>query len=261
MSEASFAVSTIADPAKPAPPPPLTPRALRWLWPALILAAVSALGFAIVLVDKIAMGESLKLDSTLLLALRRPGHLDVPIGPPWLEQSAIDLSALGGFTLQWLLGGAAVGFLLYVHRRAEAAWLLASIVGASVLDTLFKLSLNRPRPELVPHLARVSNASFPSGHAMISAAIFLTVAAMLGETQKRASAKAYLMAIAGVLVILIGCSRVYLGVHWPSDVMAGWCFGSVWALFAFVANRALRRRAARRKVFSEGPAPPVPQPR
>jgi undecaprenyl-diphosphatase len=239
------------------PPPPLTTRTFRWLWPILILAGASALGFAILLVDKIARGKSLKLDTTLLLALRKPGHLDVPIGPAWLEQSAIDLSALGGFTLQWLLGGAAVGFLLYARRRAEALWLLGSIVGASALNTVFKLSLNRPRPELVPHLARVSNASFPSGHAMISAAIFLTVAAMLGETQKRASAKAYLMGLAGVLVILIGCSRVYLGVHWPSDVMAGWCFGSVWALFAFATNRALRRRAARRKVFSEAPAEPL----
>jgi undecaprenyl-diphosphatase len=238
----------------PTTPPPLTTRTFRWLWPVLILAAASALGFAVLLVDEIARGKALKLDTTLLLALRRPGHLDVPIGPLWLEQSAIDLSALGGFTLQWLLGGAAVGFLLYVRRRAEAGWLLGSIVGASALDTIFKLSLNRPRPELVPHLARVSNASFPSGHAMISAAIFLTLGAMLGETQTRASAKAYLMGLAGVLVILIGVSRVYLGVHWPSDVMAGWCFGSVWALFAFAANRALLRRAAQRKVFSEAPA-------
>jgi len=134
---------------------------------------------------------------------------------------------------------------------------LVSIIGASLLNIIFKLSLHRPRPELVPHLARVSNASFPSGHAMISAAIFLTVGAMLAETQKRPAARAYLMGLAGLLVILIGCSRVYLGVHWPSDVMAGWCFGSVWALFAFAANRALRRRAAKRKVFSEAPARPI----
>ncbi len=76
---------------------------------------------------------------------------------------------------------------------------------------------------------------------------------MLAETQKRVSAKAYLMGLAGVLVFLIGSSRIYLGVHWPSDVMAGWCFGSVWALLVFAANRALRRRAASRKVFSAAP--------
>jgi len=140
--------------------------------------------------------------------------------------------------------------LLYIRKRAEAAWLAVSIIGASVLNTLFKLSLNRPRPELVTHLAKVSNASFPSGHAMISAAIYLTVGAMLAETQRQVSAKAYLMGLAGILVLLIGASRIYLGVHWPSDVMAGWCFGSVWALLVFAANRALRRRAASRKIFT-----------
>ena len=85
----------------------------------------------------------------------------------------------------------------------------------------------------MPHLAMVSNASFPSGHAMISAAIYLTIGAMLAEAQQRRSARLFLMIFAGLLVILIGCSRIYLGVHWPSDVLAGWCLGSIWALFAF----------------------------
>ncbi len=228
-----------------AAPPPLTVRSARWLWPVLLLAALSALGFAIVLVHDVARGRALKFDSTLLLALRQPGHLDIPIGPPWLQQSAIDLSALGGFTLLWLLGGAATGFMIYVNRRAEAAWLAASIAGASLMNTALKLYLHRPRPELVPHLARVSNASFPSGHAMISAAIYLTIGAMLAETQIRASARAYVMGFAAFLVIAIGCSRVYLGVHWPSDVLAGWCVGSLWALIVFVANRMARRRFSR----------------
>jgi undecaprenyl-diphosphatase len=240
-------------------PPPLSTRSARWLWPMLVLAGASAFAFAILLVDKIAGGRSIKLDTTLLLALRQPGHLDVPIGPSWLEQSAIDLSALGGFTLQWLLGGAALGFLIYIQKRAEAAWLGGSIVGASILNAVFKLYLNRPRPELVTHLAKVSNASFPSGHAMISAAIYLTVGAMLAETQTRVSAKAYLMGLAGLLTLLIGVSRIYLGVHWPSDVMAGWCFGSVWALIVFAANRAIRRRVASRKIFSPGPIEPKVQ--
>jgi undecaprenyl-diphosphatase len=234
-------------------PPPLTVQSVRWLWPVLVLAGFSALAFAVLLVDKIAKGKAIKLDTSLLLALRKPGHLDVPVGPAWLEQSAIDLSALGGFTLQWLLGSAVIGFLIYIRKRTEAAWLAGSIIGASVLNAVFKLSLNRPRPELVTHLAKVSNASFPSGHAMISAAIYLTVGAMLAETQKKVAAKAYLMGLAGVLVLLIGVSRIYLGVHWPSDVMAGWCFGSVWALVVFAANRALRRRAASRKVFTAAP--------
>jgi undecaprenyl-diphosphatase len=235
---------------EPAVPAPLSPRQSRWRWPLLIVAAVGALGLSLRLVDDIALGRSLKIDTSLILALRRPGHLDEPIGPPWLLQSAIDISALGGFTLQWLFGASSVLFLTLVKQKAEAAWLAFSIVGASLLNFLFKLSLDRPRPELVPHLVKVTNASFPSGHAMISAAIYLTIAIMLSEAQTRRRARLYLMGLAGVTVLLIGCSRIYLGVHWPSDVLAGWCFGSVWALGAFAVNRAIRRHAAGRKVFT-----------
>ena len=226
-------------------PPPASLASARWLWPVLSLLGAAALGLVAVLVDEITEGNSFRFDDALLIALRRPGDLDRPIGPAWLLQSAIDLSALGGFTLQWLLGGASGLFLIYIKRRAEAAWLAGSVVGASVLNAGLKSMLHRPRPELVPHLANVSNASFPSGHAMISAAIYLTIGAMLAETQPRRSARIFLMAFAGLLVLLIGVSRIYLGVHWPSDVLAGWCLGSVWALVVFVANRTLRARAGR----------------
>ena len=245
---------TIADrTAEQALPAPLNRRQGKWLWPLLIVTVIGALGLALRLVDDIALGRSLRIDTTLILALRHPGRLDDPIGPPWLLQSAIDISALGGFTLQWLFGGCSVVFLVLVRRRAEGAWLAASIVGASLLNFLFKLSLNRPRPDLVPHLVQVTNASFPSGHAMISAAIYLTIAIMLAEAQTSRVVRLYLMGVAGITVLLIGCSRVYLGVHWPSDVLAGWCFGSVWALLAFAVNRSIRRRAAGRKVFTAEP--------
>ncbi len=223
-------------------PPPVSARSMRWLWPVIMLLALAALGLVVGLMDAIAHGGAFRLDDELLIALRRPGHLDQPIGPSWLLQSATDLSALGGFTLQWLLGGASLLFLLQIGRRAEAAWLGASIVGASVFNAGLKSVLHRPRPELVPHLAMVSNASFPSGHAMISAAIYFTVAAMLAETQPKRSARIVLMAFSSLLVLLIGCSRIYLGVHWPSDVLAGWCLGSAWALVVFGVNRTLRTR-------------------
>ncbi len=224
--------------------PPLTTRSAAWLWPALILTGLGALGFGLHLTDEISDGESYKFDAAILLALRQPGNPAVPIGPKWMELSAIDLSALGGFTLQWLLGGGALIFLLYIHKRAEAAWLGASILGASLLNTTIKLSMHRARPTVVPHLTMVNNASFPSGHAMISAAILLTIGAMISETVKSTGARVYIMVFAGLLVFLIGLSRLYLGVHWPTDVLAGWCLGGVWALIVFAANRLLRRRAA-----------------
>ena len=236
---------TTADmPAAPGvTPPPVSPHSARWLWPILGLCALGALGFAIYIVDELIEGDAFKWDAAILLACRVPGHLDQTIGPRWMQTSAGDISALGGPTLIWLLGGAGLGFMFYIGKKAEAAWLLVSVVGASLINTAMKLMLHRPRPEVVPHLTYVSNDSFPSGHAMISAAVYLTLGIMLAETQKRAIARSYIVAFSGLLVILIGCSRVYLGVHWPSDVMAGWAFGGVWALAVFAANRVLHGSA------------------
>ena len=237
-----------------APPPAVTPRTVRWLWPILGLGGLALLAGGAELIDELVDGDTVKWDQALLIGLRRPGDLGTPIGPAWLTQSAIDFSALGGFTVLWLFGAFALGFLLYVKRRAEAGWLAASLVGASVINALLKIVLHRPRPEVVPHLTHVSNASFPSGHAMISAAVYLTLGIMLAEAQPKLRARAYLVTFAGLLVVLIGCSRVYLGVHWPSDVVAGWCFGSVWALAVYAANRALRRRAVGLHPTHRGPA-------
>lgn len=229
--------------------PPLTTGSAAWLWPVLIFAGLGALGFGLHLTDEISDGESYRFDTWILVHLRQSANTAIPIGPKWLELSATDLSALGGFTLQWLLGGAAVVFLLYIRKRAEAGWLAASVLGASLFNTVLKHSLHRARPEVVPHLTMVDNASFPSGHAMISAAILLTIGAMISETVKSTSARFYIMLFAAFLVFLIGLSRLYLGVHWPTDVLAGWCLGGVWALIVFAVNRLLRRRVAKKPMI------------
>jgi undecaprenyl-diphosphatase len=215
--------------------------AVRWLWPTLLLGAAAALAVAAHIVEEVAEGDTFRSDRAILLALRHPGDPGRPIGPPWLLQSAIDLSALGGFTVLWIFGVAAVGYLILHQSRASAAWLCASLIGASLLDAGLKSYFHRARPNVVPHLAVVSTSSFPSGHAMISAAAYLSVALMLAETDPRRVGRVYLLLVACVLVVLIGCSRVYLGVHWPSDVAAGWCFGSLWALAVFMAKRVLQR--------------------
>ncbi len=229
--------------------PPLTTRSAKWLWPVLAIVGLGALAFVFQLADAISDGMSFKFDRAILLALRKASDPAVPIGPKWLQLSAIDISALGGFTLQWLLGGAAVVFLIYVRRRAEASWLAASVLGASFANAILKHMLQRPRPDVVPHLTMVDNASFPSGHAMISAAILLTIGAMLSETVNSSAARATIMLFAGALVILIGLSRLYLGVHWPTDVLAGWCLGGLWALVVFAINRLVRRRMAGKPVL------------
>ena len=213
-----------------------------WLWPAVILFAGSLVLLGAHLADELIEGESFPLDTRILLALRVPGHPQTPVGPGWLLQSAIDLSALGGFTCMILFGVAGLVWLLTIGKRSEGVVLAVSMIGSWVLDGLLKQWIARPRPELVPHLAQVTDPSFPSGHAMVSAAVYLTLALMLAEGIERdgwrgTAGRAGVVGFFSLLVVLIGCSRVYLGVHWPSDVLAGWCFGTAWALLVWAGDR------------------------
>jgi undecaprenyl-diphosphatase len=220
-----------------------TRRGLGWAWPAVAIFAFSLIGLGAYLADELIEGENFSFDKRILLSLRIDGHPDVPVGPSWLLQSAIDVSALGGFTLMWLFGTAGLVWLISARKRAEAAWIAMSMIGASVIDGWLKQWVGRPRPALVPHLAQVTDPSFPSGHAMVSAAVYLTLALMLAEGAKGWPARVALVGFASAMVVLIGASRIYLGVHWPSDVLAGWCFGTAWALLVFGANRWWRARS------------------
>jgi undecaprenyl-diphosphatase len=136
-----------------------------------------------------------------------------------------------------MMTAAAGGFLALARRWRALAILLAAIGGASVLNALIKWSFHRARPDITSHLTETWNASFPSGHAMISAAAYLTIAAILAETQTSKAVRIYLLSLAGLATILIGISRVYLGVHWPSDVAAGWSAGAAWALCFWIITR------------------------
>jgi len=220
-------------------------RRVPWVWPAIVLLAVSLLGLGVHVAGELLEGEHFGFDAAILHMLRVPGDPARPVGPEWLLQSAIDISALGGFTLMTLFGVGGLAFLLYAGKRSEAGWIALSMIGSAVIDGALKQWIARPRPELVPHLALVRDPSFPSGHAMISAALYLTLALMLAEAERGLAARVGLVVFFSLVVLLIGMSRVYLGVHWPSDVLAGWCFGAVWALLVFAGNRWLRGRGAR----------------
>lgn len=211
-----------------------------WLWPALGLLVASLVGLGGYLADELIEGEGWAIDQRLLVGLRVPGDLQRPIGPHWLQQSAVDISALGGPTLMWLFGVSGLVWLLWRRHRAEAAWIAVSLIGATLISNSLKYVIGRPRPALVPHLVHVNNASFPSGHSLVSAALYLTLALMLAEDAKSWTARGAIVGFGALLVLLIGCSRVYLGVHWPSDVLGGWSFGTAWALAVFAANRWLR---------------------
>jgi undecaprenyl-diphosphatase len=153
-----------------------------------------------------------------------------------------DLTSLGGFTVLTLVTAGAIGYLLIDGKRAAALFVLVAVVGGVGLSESLKHVFARPRPELVAHLVEVQTASFPSGHAMLSAVTFLTLGALLARVQGRKRLKAYLLSVAITLTLLIGASRVYLGVHWPTDVMAGWCAGAAWAMGCWLVATWLQRR-------------------
>lgn len=168
-------------------------------------------------------------DRALLLALREPSNPDDPLGPHWVEQMATDITSLGSYTILTLLVVAVAGYLLLEGRRATAWLLIGSSISAVLLSTGLKALIDRPRPDVVLHLVNVSSPSFPSGHAMLSATIYLTLGALLARGVPPGHLRRMYLAFAIGITLLVGMSRVYLGVHWPSDVLAGWTLGALWA--------------------------------
>jgi undecaprenyl-diphosphatase len=180
--------------------------------------------------EEVLEGDSTAFDRTLLLALRNPADLSDPLGPPWLEEAARDITALGSYSVLGLVVGAVAIYLVMIRRRAAALWLLASVVGGAALSSVLKIGFDRPRPDIVAHVARVFTMSFPSGHAALSAVVYLTLGALLANSAGSRVQRAYFLTLALLLTMLVGITRIYLGVHYPTDVLAGWCFGAAWAI-------------------------------
>ncbi len=219
----------------------LAPVMERTVLVTLLLIAAGLWAF-LGLADEIREGEQFRLDRAILLAFRSPVDPTDPLGPVWLESAVRDVTALGGSVVITIVTLSAAGFLLLSGKRGAALYVLAAIVGATILSFSIKAGIERPRPDLFPHGAPVYTASFPSGHATGAAATYLTLGALLARFQRHRRLKIYLLALATILTLLIGLSRLYLGVHWPSDVLAGWTLGSCWALLCWLVARQLQRR-------------------
>lgn len=202
----------------------------------LTLMAVSAAiwGF-LALADEVGELGTASIDTRLLLMLRNPANPTDPIGPRGFEESMRDLTALGGVTFLTLVVVIAfVGLMFYRKRRQ--AWIFLGVVSLAELSAdLLKGVFDRPRPTLVPHGSYVYSYSFPSGHSTMSAVVFLTLAGILASLEPKRRAKAFIFVVAVMLVVAVGFSRVYLGVHWPTDVLGGWTLGAAWALVARLA--------------------------
>ncbi|MDF0490525.1 phosphatase PAP2 family protein [Sphingomonas sp. H39-1-10] len=199
----------------------------------------------------IRLGSEIREDGTsdfdrwLLLSLRQPRNLAVPIGPAWLQPVLVDITALGGATALTLLTVSVVGYLLAAKKWTTAALIAAATISGSLIGQLLKVSFARARPTIVPHFVEIHSLSYPSGHATNSAVVFLTLGVLLARAQTARATRIYVLVAAMLFTALIGCSRVYNGVHWPTDVIAGWVIGGSWALLWWaIALRAQRSRVA-----------------
>lgn len=215
---------------RPAWLPGLSVTSLREVGPIAVLGiiALCLLGFAW-LADEIADQETHAFDHAVMTWLHAPGEGSRPAGPDWLLNSMIDITALGGYTVLTLL---TVGAALYRIARRDyvtAGVVVAAIGSGAVMTQLLKLGFDRARPDLVEHLTHAASSSFPSGHATQAAIAFLTLGALMARSQENRRVKALILGGALFLTVLVGASRVYLGVHWPTDVLAGWCLGAAWA--------------------------------
>lgn len=201
-------------------------------------AAASGGAFVFVrLASEVVEGETRAFDEAILRALRQPGDLSTPIGPGWLTHVVTDITSLGGTTVLTLVTVCTVGYLLLALRRQTGAFVLLSVLGGWLLSTLLKIGIARPRPDIVPHLVDVHDLSFPSGHAMLSAVTYLTLGLLLSCVQSSRATRLYVIAVALMLTLLVGLSRVYLGVHYPTDVLGGWCAGATWATICWMISR------------------------
>lgn len=208
------------------------------------VAALGALGFAAI-ADEAHEDDAHFFDRSVLMAFRNPADVSDPIGPPALEHAMADITALGGFTVLTLLVAGVAIYMLSTGRRIGALMIVGASLSGGVLSETLKALFERARPDLVPHLTHMASASFPSGHAFLSAVTYLTLGVLLAREHDGQRAKLLLIGGAVLLTLMIGASRVYLGVHWPTDVLAGWSLGAAWAALWWLAARLIDRRGER----------------
>lgn len=212
----------------------------------ILLASLGVLILAIAflsLANHVMAGNTREFDERILRALRSAEDPALPLGPAWLRSGAIDVTALGSVTILGLTVLSVTGYLFLHGLYRTGLFIFVASSGGWLLNWALKHAFDRTRPDIVPHLREVASSSFPSGHALTSAAVFLTLGALLMRLAERRLAKLYCIAIAMLATFLVGASRVFLGVHYPSDVVAGWLIGLSWALLCWIVERMLERRA------------------
>src|SRR5690606_16437669 len=214
--------------------------------PVLLVAVVACSAYIfLAIADEVSENEIARIDSALLLMFRDPTDSARPLGPGWLVETITEITALGGYPVLVVLVASVLGFLLVVGRYGPALVVFLSIASGTALSQVLKAFYDRPRPDIVDHLVQTHTASFPSGHATMSALVYLTLASLIVRLVDDVAVRIYVILMAVLLTFMVGMSRIYLGVHWPSDVIAGWALGTAWACLSWLAVTALRALRAR----------------
>lgn len=207
----------------------------RWIvrnhWATLCLLAVIGLGawgFASI-AEEVIEGDTRRFDTKLLLSMRTAGDPSDPIGPEWFEEAGRDVTAMGSVAALLIFVVSMAGYLACKKQLWVAVFLIIAISTGTAVSTAMKSGFDRPRPDLVPHETEISTKSFPSGHSAMSSLVYLTIGAVMARAERDRKTKIFLITVPILLSLLVGVSRVCMGVHWPTDVLAGWTFGVSWA--------------------------------
>jgi undecaprenyl-diphosphatase len=231
-------------------PPPKTspPHELAWvekIEPRAYLAAIGVIAGLLAILflsNMVSRGETQGLDETILRSLRSADDASKPLGPRWVQSAMRDITSFGSTVV--LVGFSVVfaGFLITRRDYLDIALIAITLGGGALLNEQLKKFFGRPRPSFVAHLEYINNASFPSGHAMLSMMAYCTMGVLLAGLATERRMKYYILAVALGLSFAVGLSRVYLGVHYPSDVLAGWTIGLVWATLCWLIHQTYRKR-------------------
>jgi undecaprenyl-diphosphatase len=216
-----------------------------------MVAAATGVTCFILVGRNVANQHTQQFDESVLRSLRRADSPAVPVGPAWVAQAARDITALGSLSVLCLVTAGAAGLLAMAGRRSAVWFLIGAVVSGALLAVTLKACFDRPRPWLVPHLDTVTSSSFPSGHSMLSAVVYLTVGVLAARAASSRRTKAYMLLVAGALTLLVGVSRMVLGVHYPTDVLAGWIGGTVWALTCWLVAKRIQSVAVPRGTSAE----------